>query len=398
MKSRIFEVLIFCLLATGLHAQSNLSKSDMVKLDFKRLAESKAKVKANDGAYMPAYHQLIKEADALLKYKPVSVMEKTDLPPSGDKHDYMSIGPYWWPDPSKPGGVPYIRKDGEVNPEVKNFPDKTNMPKLCENVYILSLAHYFSDNEKYANHAGKLIKVWFLDEATAMNPNLKYGQAIKGVTEGRAEGIIEARHFIFLIDAVELLKGSENFNAGKQQHLKKWMMEFLSWMQNSQIGKDERDAKNNHGVWYDALNLSIANFVGDKDLANKIVQRAAQRLDEQMDDNGYFPLELARTTSMHYTAFILDAFTIIAQLSENTEINFWALQTTSKKSLEQGYETFAPFLAGKSKWTWQQIKPFTMSNAYQILWKASSKYNCKSCKEIIRKNEWDFDRMLINLL
>jgi hypothetical protein len=164
------------------------------------------------------------------------------------------------------------------------------------------------------------------------------------------------------------------------------------------VAVDEKDAKNNHGVWYDALNLSLANFVGDKELANKIVRAAVQRLDEQMDDSGYFPLELARTTSMHYTAFILDAFTIIAQLSENTETNFWALQTTSKKSLEKGIETLVPYLSGNKKWTWQQIKPFTMSNAYPILWKASSKYNCKSCKEIIRKNERDFDRMLITLL
>jgi hypothetical protein len=398
MKGKIFYALFACLGLTDLYAQSNLSKSDMVKLDFSILARSKARVDANDAAYMPAYNQLLSDADALLKYKPVSVMDKTDLPPSGDKHDYMSIGPYWWPDPSKPGGVPYMRKDGEVNPEVKSFPDKTNMPKLCANVYMLSLAYYFSGNEKYAKHASKLIKVWFLDSATAMNPNLKYGQAIKGVTEGRAEGIIEARHFIFLIDAVELLKGSENFKEAKQKNLKKWMKEFLSWMQTSQIGIDEKDAKNNHGVWYDALNLSLANFVGDKELANKIVRAAVQRLDEQMDDSGYFPLELARTTSMHYTAFILDAFTIIAQLSENTETNFWALQTTSKKSLEKGIETLVPYLSGNKKWTWQQIKPFTMSNAYPILWKASSKYNCKSCKEIIRKNERDFDRMLITLL
>ena len=28
-----------------------------------------------------------------------------------------SVGPYWWPDPSKPDGLPYIRKDGHKNPE-----------------------------------------------------------------------------------------------------------------------------------------------------------------------------------------------------------------------------------------------------------------------------------------
>ncbi len=378
--------------------KAGLSKSDMVKLDFKALAASKEKVLSKDPSVMPALQQLIKDADLLLSYKPVSVMDKKDLPPSGDKHDYMSIGPYWWPDPSKPGGSPYIRKDGEVNPEVRNFPDKENLPKLCENIYYLSLAYYFTGNEAYAKHAGKLIRVWFLDSATAMNPHLNYGQAIKGVTDGRAEGIIEARHFIFLLDAVELLKNSENFNEKKQKKLKKWMNDFLIWMETSKIGIDERDAGNNHGVWYDATGLALANFTGNAELADKIIKRAVARLDNQMDDKGYFPLELERTTSLHYTAFILDAFTIIAQLSESTGTNFWTIRTKTNKSLEKGYETLFPYLSGTKVWEWKQIKPFTRSNAYQLLWKASSKYNCTSCKLSIQKNEPEFEKMLINLL
>jgi len=398
MNKNGFNVLFFCLMSGVCYARSNLSQSDMVKLDFKYLVASKTKIKTNDAACMPAYNQLIKDAAALLKYKPVSVMDKKDLPPGGNKHDYMSIGPYWWPDPSAPGGVPYIRKDGEVNPEVKNYPDKENMSRLCENVYLLSLAYYFSDDEKYAKHASKLIKVWFLDSATTMNPNLNYGQAIKGITDGRAEGIIEARHFIFLIDAVELLKNSENFKEGKQKKLKNWFKKFLTWMQTSKTGIDERDAKNNHGVWYDALNLSIAIFVGDMPLANNIVQRAAERLDAQMDDNGYFPLELARTTSLHYSAFILDAFTIIAQLSENTKTNFWTMQTKSKKSLEKGYKALFPYLTGTKEWTSQQIKPFTFSNSFQLFLKANTKYNCAYCIDIIKQHASGYDKLLLNLL
>jgi hypothetical protein len=398
MKKIGLAALLFSL-TFALHAQKGeLSKSDMIKLDFKILAASKEKLKANDAAVMPAYNQLIKDADKALKFKAVSVMDKTDVPPSGDKHDYMSIGPYWWPDPSKPGGVPYIRKDGEVNPEVKNYSDKESLPRLCENVYNLSLAYYFSGNEEYAKHAGKLIKVWLLDSATAMNPNLNYGQAIKGVTDGRAEGIIEVRHFIFLLDGVELIKDSENFKEGKQKKLKKWMKAFLSWMQTSKIGIDERDAKNNHGVWFDATNLAIANYVGDNELANKIVKNAAERLDVQMDEKGFFPLELARTTSLHYSTFILDAFTIIAQLSENTDTNFWTLQTKSKKSLEKGYAAILPFWADNTKWTYKEIKPFPLNNAYQCIWRAAAKYNFTTCKDLIRKNDAGFDKLLINLL
>ncbi|MEI8059392.1 MAG: alginate lyase family protein, partial [Ferruginibacter sp.] len=344
------------------------------------------------------YDQLIKTADQALKYKPVSVMDKTDLPPSGDKHDYMSIAPYWWPDQSKPNGIPYIRKDGEVNPEVLNFPDKENMPRLCENIYNLALAYYFTDNEIYAKHASKLIKVWFLDSATAMNPNLNYGQAVKGVTDGRAEGLIEVRHFIFLLDGITLLKNSENFKEGKLKKLKKWFVEFSSWMQTSKVGKDEMEAKNNHGVWFDATSLAIANFIEDKSLANAIVERAADRLDDQMDENGFFPLELARTTSLHYSTFILDAFTNIAQLSENTDTNFWVIQTKSKKSLEKGYTAILPFWANNNKWTYKEIKPFASNNAYQCIWRAAVKYKCTSCKEIIKKSATDYDKLLINLL
>jgi len=169
-------------------------------------------------------------------------------------------------------------------------------------------------------------------------------------------------------------------------------------MQTSKIGIDERDAKNNHGVWFDATNIAIANYVGDKELANKIVNSAAERLDAQMDDKGYFPLELARTTSLHYTAFTLDAFTIIAQVSENTDTNFWTLKTKSNKSLEKGYEALFPHLAGSKEWTWKQIKPFTKSNSYQLLLKASTKYNCTSCKDFIKKSSKDYDKLLLNLL
>ncbi|MCW2338229.1 hypothetical protein M2337_002462 [Sphingobium sp. B2D3A] len=45
------------------------------------------------------------------------MVDKGNVPPSGDLHDYMSIAPYWWPDPSAPDGKPYVRKDGRVNPE-----------------------------------------------------------------------------------------------------------------------------------------------------------------------------------------------------------------------------------------------------------------------------------------
>src|SRR5580704_3455033 len=336
IKRLCLTACLFCCLITPTLAQDSLlSKSDIIKLDFKSLAEKRNSVRSKDPALMPAYEALLQDADKLLDYAPVSVMQKAVLPPSGDKHDYMSIAPYFWPDSSKANGLPYINRDGVVNPEVRQYTDKTNMPIVCENIYRLSLAYYFSNDEKYARHASKLAEVWFLDPATRMNPNLNYGQAVKGVTDGRAEGLIDSRFFIWAIDGIRLLQTSKYWTSGNQVSLKQWFSAFLTWMQTSRIGQKEMNARNNHGVWYDAQALAMALFVDSLNLANKIVLRAADRLDQQMDTSGMFSLELTRSTSLHYSVFILNAFIVVAQLSEQTSTNLWSAETPSGKSLKK---------------------------------------------------------------
>ena len=196
MKSNLFFIVGVVLMSCKTFNVTAQSGAPAVfSLDAKALDRTKTKIANKNPEVIDAYKQLIKDADKkALPFGPVSVMEKKGLPPSGDKHDYMSLAPYHWPDPSKPDGLPYIRKDGQTNPEVKDYPDKDNMPKLCEYVYMLGLAYYFSEENQYAEHAAKLLKVWFLDADTRMNPNLNYGQAIKNVNESRGAKLIDTRH------------------------------------------------------------------------------------------------------------------------------------------------------------------------------------------------------------
>jgi hypothetical protein len=391
--------LFCCLIAPTLAQDSLLSKSDIIKLDFKTLAEKRNKVRSKDPALMPAYEQLLQDADKLLGYAPVSVMQKAAIPPSGDKHDYMSIAPYFWPDSSKPNGLPYINRDGVVNPEVRQYTDKLNMPIVCENIYLLSLAYYFSSDERYAKHASKLAEVWFLDSATRMNPNLNYGQAVKGVTEGRAEGLIDSRFFIWAIDGVRLLQPSKYWTPLDQTALRHWFSAFLTWMQTSRIGQKEMNARNNHGVWYDAQSLAMALFVDSLDLADKIVRRAASRLDQQMDSSGLFPQELTRTTSLHYSVFILNAFTIVAQLSEQTHVNLWTIETPSGKSLKKAFQAILPYSTGEKPWRWPQIHGFNFFNAVPLLVADMSRFQCASCMGALQHIEGEnYTRSLFILL
>jgi hypothetical protein len=170
-------------------------------------------------------------------------------------------------------------------------------------------------------------------------------------------------------------------------------------MQTSKIGIEEMEAENNHGVWYDALRLSIANYINDKKLANDIVKNAAKRLDVQMDNTGSFPAEMERTISLHYTVFVLQAYFIIAQLSENTDTNLWNLKTVSGKSLNKAFDFVMPYITQQKKWTGQQIKDFHFENAYPVLLQGSQKFDCKECMETVKQNkDGKADMLLMNLL
>jgi hypothetical protein len=358
-------------------------KPSVYAISLESLERNRNKIHAKDPAVMDAYRVLLKDADKALLFGPVSVMEKKHLPPSGDKHDYMSLAPYHWPDPSKPGGVPYMRKDGQTNPEVLEYKDKEYLPKLCEAVHTLGLAYYFSGEKIYAKHAADLIRTWFLNPATKMNPNLDFAQAIKGVNTGRAAGMIDTRHLVKVVDGIGLLHGAKAWTVADQEGMKKWFTEFLQWMQTSKNGIDEMNAGNNHGAWYDAQRLSMALFTGNMDLAKKVVVSAQHRLDKQMDETGRFPKEMERTISLHYTAFVMNAFFTIAQMAEHTGIDLWNYTSPSGKSLRKAFDATLPYLTRKKNWEGQQIKDFDYEDGFTLLIKGD-KMGCNNCRESIK--------------
>lgn len=363
------------------------------------LSRKKAAINNKDAVLMPAYKKLLKDADKALNEGPFSVMEKKNNPPSGDKHDYMSLAPYFWPDPAKKDGLPYIRKDGQTNPEVKDYKDKEYMPQLCELVHTLGLAYYFSGEEKYAAHAAKLLEVWFLNPDTKMNPNLNYAQAIKGVNNGRGAGLIDVRHFMKVIDAIGLLQGSRSWTTADQKGMQQWFADFLNWMQTSPVGTDELDAPNNHGTYYDALRLSIALFTNNKEAAKAIVQNVTKRLDSQMDAEGKFPLEMERTIALHYNVFDLHAFFMVASMAEKIGFDLWHYTSPSGASLKKGFTYLHPYMTKQKEWTGQQIKPFEFDEGYPLLLMATEEYGCTTCRaEVKALAGQDAEKMRENLL
>ncbi|WP_349318762.1 alginate lyase family protein [Chitinophaga sp. MM2321] len=339
------------------------------------LLHAKEKIKQHDPAMQQALTELLAVADKTLQQEVYSVVFKSKVPPSGDKHDYMSVGPYWWPDSSKPNGLPYIRKDGEVNPERFTIKDATYHNAICNNAQVLGLAWFYTGDTKYVTQATKLLRAWFLDPATRMNPNLNYGQAIPGRTDGRGIGLIDTRALTSLIDGVQLLKGAPGFTAADYKGIQDWYKAFLHWMRTSPVGMDEADQRNNHGTWYDVQTVAIALFTGQKELAAKMLkEQTEQRIESQLKPDGSQPLELARTLSWNYSGMNLKGFFELAMLAENVGIDLWHYETPGKKSLKKAFLFLLPYAAGTQPWQHKQIKPLNNKEYLQLALVAKEKY------------------------
>jgi Alginate lyase len=238
------------LLPTRLAAVPPLEGSRIFLLNPARLEAAKAAIARKDPAVMPAWEALRADADKALTVTRFSVVDKAVAPPSGDTHDYMSQAPYFWPDPAKSDGLPYIRTDGRRNPEIDTITDHRAIDGLVSNTQTLGLAFYFSGDERYAEKAAALIRAFFLDPATRMNPTLEYAQFIPGVNTGRGIGLIETRGFTRLVDAIGLIGSSKAWRTEDERGVRLWFTAFLTWMQESRNGQEEAAAKNNHGTYY----------------------------------------------------------------------------------------------------------------------------------------------------
>ena len=352
--------------------------------DGEKLAKVKARMQEKE--YAPAIARLMSDADKALKNKPVSVMDKDMVPGSGDKHDYMSMGPYWWPDPTKPDGLPYIRKDGVRNPNATS--DRTNIGKTISNILTLGTAYYFSGNEKYAAKAAEFTRVWFLNPATRMNPNMNYGQMIPGRNggKGRGFGMIDAYAFIEVLDVVEMMSTSTSFTKADREGLKNWFKEYLKWIQTSSVANEERTAKNNHGLAFDVQQTVYALFTGDSALARKTISEFAEkRLFPQIEPDGKQPRELARTTGFGYTNFNLIHMMDMCAVCRNLGIDIYNSTSKDGRNITKALEYMASFVGKpQSEFPYQQIKGWDkeQQTSCWILRRASF-YDKKSGREAI---------------
>ncbi|MFG2582939.1 alginate lyase family protein [Streptomyces malaysiensis] len=333
-----------------------------VVLDGSRLSLTKLKLQLGDEKLRRTVRDLTTRADRWMEQGPWTVTDKDQVPPSGDKHDYFSQAPYWWPSRPKtednPYGCPYVQKDGQRNPDVDKMTDRPEVGKVFESAYELSLAWYYTGERAYAEHAADILRTWFVTPATRMNPNLDHAQFIPCQYDGRSIGIIDfSQAFTSLLDAAALLDtGAPGWSKSDHEGFRTWHEQFLDWLVNSDFGKEEGAAQNNHGTFYDMQIAAIATAVGDRDLARQVLRDArAKRIDTQIAADGTQPQELARTRSFHYSTFNLVAYTRMAAIGEHIGVDLWHYTGPGGANLFKAVDVLLPAATGAEPWPYPEL-------------------------------------------
>lgn len=353
MKAKIcLFIASLMLAASNIHAQSIWDKAHLEEV----------KQSLQSPFYATAYQELKLEADKLLDVQPVSVMLKEKAPASGNKHDYMSLARYFWPDPTKPDRLPYITRDGESNPELDKY-DRNRLGETAGRVTTLALAWYFSGDERYAQKATELIRVWFFNKDTRMNPHLEYAQVAMGHNnnKGRSFGVIDTYSFIEMLDAVQLLEQSKAFTSKDSKQLKAWFGKLLDWLLTSQQGKDEAAATNNHSIAFDAQAISFALYVGNLNVARDIINALPEkRLFKQIEPDGTMPRELRRTRAFHYSQYNLTHIIDIMTMAQKLGIYLDNATSADGRNFYKAMDYMAGY-TGKplAEWPYQEIGNWT---------------------------------------
>ena len=358
----ISTLLITILLSIVSPAQKN--EVDFIFFETEDVLKIKEAIKSDDVRVKDYAQDLRELADYMMEQGPWSITDSV-TEAVDDPQDYFSEGPYWWPDPED-NEAPYIKRDGERNPE-RFTGHKILMHKMRKAVSALSYAAYFFDEKKYADHAAEIIRVWFLNDSTRMNPNLNHAQAIRNKSNGRGVGIIETHRWVNLVEAMNYLYASGYWNKNDYEGVKDWFSEFLTWMLESENGLDEKQRGNNHGSWWAAQVAAYSEFTGRKDLLPMVWDYAKHFLiDNQIKPDGSAPKEEVRTLSFHYSIFNANAHSNIARIAQMNGKNLWEYQSPNGGSLVKVFNYLIPYLRNPERWEKQQISEMNETPTFLV--------------------------------
>jgi hypothetical protein len=232
---------------------------------------------------------------------------------------------------------------------------------MCTAVLALGIGSALIGRPGCADHAATILSTWFLDPKTRMNPNLEYGQAVRGINTGRGTGIIDTVSLIHAVQGIVLLESAAGGGLEPRisTGLRQWFRDYVTWIITSQKGLDEKNSGNNHATWWTAQVAAYAAFTGDAATQRMAWDHYRSYLvPTEIRPDGSCPREEQRTQSLGYSSMNLDAFSIICRLAQMDGRDLWHFRTSNGIGVERSFKYLTPYLLAPASWTKEQITSY----------------------------------------
>lgn len=277
---------------------------------------------------------------------------------AGGLHEYVSVAPFHW----RYGGQ-YVVREGLRSAEEMLYTvegerfDRTRWASFSGNVSVLTLAGYFSGNRMFFERAARMVRTWFVDEETRMEPHLRYAHMnfSKGETEGSYTGISEFVNVVTVFDMVRLLYKNEALSTEDMSGLKKWASEYGEFLQNSPQGHKAYTSSDHGGTLYDVQVAALAAFTGNftKILWHTSLSRT--RLYEQMMKDGSLKNEMKRKPQLHHMMYGLQAWVWLGRISERVGVDLWKFKgyRRTERQLRRGMRYCVPYF-NRALWSHEE--------------------------------------------
>ena len=292
--------------------------------------------------------RIIARAEQSLAGAAPNVMTKSEVPPSGDKHDFLTWPTYWW----RTGPNAVEARDGVANPEAKSDKfDESALQEMQARVVMLSLGAFLTGDRRYSQKATELLAVWFVDPATAMNPNMNFAQIVPGTQ--KPPTAVQAIQLVQIVEAIGLLESSDDLSPDAKLALQGWFSRYVDWMRGPR-GQQDRWAPNNRSLGYDLQLIEFALFAGRDDVARAVIQKLPrERLWRQISADGRLLQEVQRTNGLSYSLFALQMMFQLADLGDCLGVDLWSYRENGA-GIRPVLDYLVPFIGHEERWPFAQ--------------------------------------------
>ena len=353
-----FSILFLCAVSALLTAET-VSTIPQELLDSARLKPSKN--------VLQRLTLLEQEKSAFIKEPLISIVHNKVLTaPTGDPHDYISVGPYFFPDPTKPDGKPWIEKDGQFNPDRHKY-DNGKLAKMSDRVEICALLWHCKGDKEAASYAIKQLNCFFISPETKMNPHLRFGQSVPGKVDGRPAGMIDTLNLLKVIDAVAMLRNHQEYTPELHANLQKWFAAYAHWMRTDKMARKDWPVKQNHGLSYHTQIAAYLAFSGNTNGARGHINILKKRITQCINADGVQPAEVRRTNGWSYSNYALMILMQSAGIAKNLGVNMFDPKEKNCVLLLTAVDYLTKYIKPEEKWPYREIAGFSANRLSQIL-------------------------------